>query len=119
AVGSLTFTGIRGLLFATVNGPITIGNKTSFTDMRELTFYARGATSDLTNNGLLNPTRSVRLWAERDILLGGSVQSEKFFAYSGQDITAGSSSSTAIDAVTISMFAGRDLNFNSGFSTSK
>lgn len=109
AVGELNFAPINGLLFATVNGPISIGNKTSLVGMHELTFYARGATSDLTNSGLLNPERSLRIWAERDILLGGAVEAEKFFAYSGRDIIQNSSSSTAIDAAEIFMFAGRDL----------
>ncbi len=109
-VGTLSFAPIRGLLFATVNGPINLGGKTSFSGMRELTFYARGATSDLNNAAAMETGRRVRFYAERNINSGGFINTEIFGAVAGQDISINQNNSSAINAVTIRMFAGRDLN---------
>src|SRR5438067_4724023 len=46
--GPLTFSGIRGLLLATQNGPIDLGSEISFSVLHDLTVYARGVGSDLT-----------------------------------------------------------------------
>lgn len=117
-VGNLNFAGIEGLLFATVNGPISVGNKTGIAGMRELTFYARGATSDLHINGGLNTERRINLYAGNDIDLSGSATTEEFSAVSGHNISITGSSFTPIDAPTISISAGHDLNLDD-FETDK
>src|SRR5262249_23772560 len=63
--GALTFTGLDGLLLATVNGPITLGPEVSF-NIPELTMYARGATSDLTLGSDLTASKNIHLYSEHD-----------------------------------------------------
>jgi hypothetical protein len=87
----LTFEGIRGLLLATQNGPITLGPEISFSGLHDLTIYARGSSSDLTLGSDVSTTSEVNLFAERDI----SINSE-----------------TAIHAPTISLFAGQNLKWS-------
>ena len=109
--GTLTFAGIRGLLLATVNGPITLGPEISFSVSHDLTIYARGTTSDLTLGSDLDTSAEVHLYAERDILATSTISTEKFTAIAGRDISFGQSFS-GIDAVTISMSAGRGILLN-------
>src|SRR4030095_6655589 len=67
--GVLTFEGLRGLLLATQNGPITLGSEISFSGLHDLTIYARGASSDLRLRSDVNTTNQVNLFAERDLVM--------------------------------------------------
>jgi hypothetical protein len=59
--GVLTFAGIRGLLLATQNGPITLGPEISFSGLHDLNIYARGSGGDLTLGSNISTTSQVRL----------------------------------------------------------
>ncbi|MEP7015169.1 MAG: FecR domain-containing protein [Verrucomicrobiota bacterium] len=115
AAGQLAFGGIRGLLLATVNGPITLDSETSFSIMHDMTIYARGATSDLTLGSDVSTGEHVDLYAERDMVVTSSITTEQFFAVTGRDL-APNASASSIDAVTISMSAGHDLTLSGFFS---
>ncbi len=111
----LTFAGLDGLLFATVNGPITVAPNVDFTGLRDLIFYARGATSDLTLDGSFDTMHKLSLYAERDILGTGSFQSEKIYAVAGRDISL--DTGYAIEGITMYFRAGNNLILD-GFDSS-
>jgi len=108
--GVLTFEGIRGLLLATQNGPITLGPEISFSGLQDLTIYARGSSSDLTLGSDINTTNQVNLFAERDMSLTSSITTENLYAFVGRNISI--SGDAAIHAPTISLFAGQNLNWS-------
>ncbi len=107
--GTLTFAGIRGLLLATENGPITLGPEISFSGFHDLTIYARGSSSDLTLGSDINTSSRVSLYAERDMNVSSNITTEEFGAVAGRDITI-----NAINAVTISLSATNNLNWSGG-----
>src|SRR4030095_12637789 len=89
--GVLTFSGIRGLLLATQNGPITLGPEISFSGLHDLTIYARGSSSDLTLGSDISTTSRVSLFAQRDMSINGE---------------------PALHAPTITLLAGQNLNWS-------
>jgi hypothetical protein len=108
--GVLTFSGIRGLLLATQNGPITLGPEISFSGLHDLTIYARGSSSDLTLGSDVSTTSQVSLFAERDMSLTSSITTDDLYAFVGRNISI--SGEAAIHAPTISLFAGQNLNWS-------
>ena len=110
AGGVLTFEGIRGLLLATQNGPITLGPEISFSGLHDLTIYARGSSGDLTLGSDISTTSQVSLFAERDMSLTSSITTDDLYAYVGRNISI--SDSAMIHAPTINLFAGQNLSLN-------
>jgi FecR protein len=108
--GVLTFEGIRGLLLATQNGPITLGSEISFSGLHDLTIYARGTNSDLTLRSDINTTSQISLFAERDMSLSSSITTENLYAFVGRNISI--SDSAIIHAPTINLSAGQNLSLN-------
>jgi hypothetical protein len=106
----LSFSGIRGLLLATQNGPITLGPEISFSELHDLTIYARGSSSDLTLGSDISTTSQVRLFAERDMSLTSSITTDDLYAFVGRNLSI--SGEAAIHAPTISLFAGQNLNWS-------
>jgi hypothetical protein len=108
--GVLTFSGIRGLLLATQNGPITLGPEISFSGLHDLKIYARGSSSDLTLGSDISTTSEVSLFAERDMSLTSSITTDDLYAFVGRNISI--SGEAAIHAPTISLFAGQNLDWS-------
>src|SRR5436189_5054362 len=109
--GVLTFEGIRGLLLATQNGPITLGPGISFSGLHDLTIYARGSGSDLTLGSDISTTSQVSLFAQRDMSMTSSITTEDLYAFVGRNISI--DGQAAIHAPTITLFAGQNLNWSS------
>jgi len=108
--GVLTFEGIRGLLLATQNGPITLGPGISFSGLHDLTIYARGSSSDLTLGSDISTTSKVSLFAQRDMSLTSSITTEDLYAFVGRNVSI--DGQATIHAPTITLFAGQNLNWN-------
>src|SRR5438876_9255714 len=108
--GVLTFEGIRGLLLATQNGPITLGPGISFSGLHDLTIYARGSSSDLTLGSDVSTTSKVSLFAQRDMSLTSSITTEDLYAFVGRNVSI--DGQATIHAPTITLFAGQNLNWN-------
>jgi hypothetical protein len=109
--GVLTFSGIRGLLLATQNGPITLGPEISFFGLHDLTIYARGSSSDLTLGSDISTTSRVSLFAQRDMSITSSITTDDLYAFVGRNISI--NGEAAIHAPTINLSAGQNLNWNS------
>jgi len=108
--GVLTFEGIRGLLLATQDGPITLGPGISFSGLHDLTIYARGSGSDLTLGSDISTTSRVSLFAERDMSLTSSITTEDLYAFVGRNVSI--DGQAVIHAPTITLFAGQNLNWS-------
>ena len=108
--GVLTFEGIRGLLLATQNGPITLGSEISFSGLHDLTIYARGAGSDLSLGSDVNTTSQVNLFAERDLLMTSNITTEGLYAFVGRNISI--DGGALINAPTITLLAGQNLHWS-------
>lgn len=108
--GVLTFSGLRSLLLATQNGPITLGPEVSFSGLDDLRIYARGSSSDLTLGSDISTTNKVRLFAERDMSITSSITTDDLRAFVGRNISI--SGDAAIHAPTISLFADQNLNWS-------
>jgi hypothetical protein len=108
--GVLTFSGIRGLLLATQDGPITLGPEISFSGLHDLTIYARGSSSDLTLGSDISTTSKVSLFAERDMSLTSSITTDDLYAFVGRNISI--NGQAAIHAPTITLFADQNLNWS-------
>jgi hypothetical protein len=108
--GVLTFEGIRVLLLATQNGPITLGPEISFSGLEELLIYARGSSSDLTLGSDISTTSRVRLLAERDMSVTSSITTDDLYAFVGRNVTI--NGSAIIHAPTITLFAGQNVNWS-------
>src|SRR6266480_4743169 len=108
--GVLTFSGIRGLLLATQNGPITLGPGISFSGLHDLTIYARGSSSDLTLGSDVSTTSRVSLFAQRDMSLTSSITTEDLYAFVGRNVSI--DGQATIHAPTITLLAGQNLNWN-------
>jgi hypothetical protein len=108
--GVLTFEGIRDLLLATQNGPITLGPEISFSGLDELIIYARGSSSDLTLGSDISTTSRVRLLAERDMSVTSSITTDDLYAFVGRNISI--DGQAAIHAPTITLSAGQNLNWS-------
>jgi hypothetical protein len=67
--GNLTFKGMNSVLFATTNGSINFNNLVSFSDINELTFYARGAPSVLFINSPFQNVGAVNFFSEGQMTL--------------------------------------------------
>lgn len=111
AGGVLTFAGIRGLLLATQNGSIHLGPEISFAGLHDITLYARGSGSMLTLASDVSTTNKIRLYGQGGIELSSNLSTQDLIAFTNGnfDITGGS-----IDAETISINAGGDVNFSVG-----
>ena len=110
AGGVLTFEGIRGLLLATQNGPITLGPNISFSGLHDLTIYARGSSSDLTLGSDINTASQVSLFAERDMLMTSSITTDDLYVFVGRNVSI--DGQAVIHAPTISLFAGQNLHWS-------
>src|SRR5437764_4609292 len=110
AGGVLTFEGIRGLLLATQNGPITLGPGISFSRLHDLTIYARGSSSDLTIRSDISTTSQVSLFAQRDMSMTSSITTDDLYAFVGRNISI--DGQATIHAPTITLFAGQNLNWS-------
>src|SRR5438876_6578459 len=110
AGGVLTFEGIRGLLLATQNGPITLGPGISFSRLHDLTIYARGSSSDLTIGSDISTTSQVSLFAQRDMSMTSSITTDDLYAFVGRNISI--DGQATIHAPTITLFAGQNLNWS-------
>jgi hypothetical protein len=108
--GVLTFEGIRGLLLATQDGPITLGPGISFSGLHDLTIYARGSSSDLTLGSDISTASQVSLFAERDMSLTSSITTDNLYAFVGRNVSI--DGEAAIHAPTITLFAGQNLNWS-------
>src|SRR5881392_53845 len=108
--GVLTFEGIRGLLLATQNGPITLGPGISFSRLHNLTIYARGSSSDLTIGSDISTTSQVSLFAQRDMSMTSSITTDDLYAFVGRNISI--DGQATIHAPTITLFAGQNLNWS-------
>jgi FecR protein len=108
--GTLTFAGIRGLLLATQDGPITLGPEISFSGLHDINIYARGSSSDLTLGSDINTSRRVFLLAERDMSMTSNITTEVLLAEAGRNITL--SDPAIIHAETITLSAGQNLTWN-------
>src|SRR5438067_2473029 len=108
--GVLTFEGIRGLLLATQNGPITLGPGISFSGLHDLTIYARGSGSDLTLGSDISTTSQVSLFAQRDMSLTSSITTEDLYACVRRNVSI--DGQATIHAPTITLFAGQNLNWS-------
>ncbi|HSS15368.1 MAG TPA: FecR family protein [Candidatus Dormibacteraeota bacterium] len=110
AGGVLTFEGIRGLLLATQNGPITLGPGISFSGLHDLTIYARGSSSDLTLGSNISTSSQVSLFAERDMSMTSSITTDDLHAFVGRDVSI--NGAAVIHAPTITLSAGQNLNWS-------
>src|SRR5881398_1347014 len=108
--GVLTFEGIRGLLLATQDGPITLGPGISFSGLHDLTIYARGSSSDLTLGSDISTTSQVILFAQRDLSMTSSITTEDLYAFVGRNVSI--DGQATIHAPTITLFAGQNLNWS-------
>src|SRR5437762_3247373 len=108
--GVLSFEGIRGLLLATQDGPITLGPGISFSGLHDLTIYARGSSSDLTLGSDVSTTSQVSLFAQRDMSLTSSITTEDLYAFVGRNVSI--DGQATIHAPTITLFAGQNLNWS-------
>jgi filamentous hemagglutinin len=106
--GSLTFSGISGLLLATQAGSITLGSEISFSGIPHIEMYARGAGSNLTVNSGISGTTSVHFFSEGNIQLNGQEHVNNFHAVAGGTFNTGATAD--IDADNIDIAAGT-LNF--------
>jgi hypothetical protein len=106
----LTFSGIRGLLLATQDGPISLGSEISFSSLHDLTIYARGPSSDLTLGSNITTTSNVSLFAQRNMSLASSITTDNLYAFVGGNVSI--SDQAVINAPTISIFAGQNLHWN-------
>ena len=88
--GTLTFTGIRGLLLATQNGSIDLGSEISFSGLHDLVFYARGANSDLTLSSGISGVTNTTLIAQRDVNIeGATLGTQALEVEAGENINLG------------------------------
>jgi mannose-6-phosphate isomerase-like protein (cupin superfamily) len=108
--GTLTFAGIRGLLIATQNGSITLGPELSFSNLHDITFYARGTGSLLTLGSAISGVQQLELDAESNVQVNGMVAVEDLHSFAGGDFLAGTGSITATTSINI--HADNDVNFN-------
>jgi hypothetical protein len=110
AGGVLTFEGIRGLLLATQNGPVTLGPGISFSGLHDLTIYARGSSSDLTLGSNISTASQVSLFAERDMSMTSSITTDDLQAFVGRNVSI--NGEAVIHAPTITLSAGQNLNWS-------
>jgi hypothetical protein len=108
--GVLTFAGIRGLLLATQNGPITLGPEISFSGLHDINIYARGSSSDLTLGSDISTSSRAFLLAERDMSITSSLTTEFVLGIAGRNIAL--LDPAIMHAETIMLFAGQDLTWN-------
>jgi FecR protein len=106
--GVLTFSGLDGLLLATQDGSISLGPEISFSGLHDLNIYARGSSSDLTLGSDISTTSKVRLFAEHDMSITSSITTDDLYGFVGRNISI--DGSTAIQAPTIDLFAGQNLD---------
>ena len=88
--GPLTFSGIRGLLLATQNGPIDLGSEISFSGLHDLTVYARGVGSDFTLSSAISGLTQTTLIAQQDVNIDGTtLGSQMLQVVAGANINVG------------------------------
>src|SRR6476659_9306791 len=88
--GSLTFSGIRGLLLSTQDGPIDLGSEISFSGLHDLTVYARGVGSDLTLSSAISGLTQTTLIAQGDLNIDGTtLDSQMLRVAAGTNINVG------------------------------
>ena len=103
-MGRLTFSGIRGLLLATQNGPIDLGSEISFSGLHDLTVYARGVGSDLTLSSAISGLTHTTLIAQQDIIIAGTaLDSQALNITAGSDINVGLNDPVTIDSSAVSL----------------
>src|SRR6476659_3208730 len=88
--GPLTFSGIRGLLLSTQDGPIDLGSEISFSGLHDLTVYARGVGSDLTLSSAISGITQTTLIAQGDLNIDGTtLDSQMLRVAAGTNINVG------------------------------
>lgn len=108
--GTITFTGLKGVLLATQDGSINLGPQISFSGSHDLNIYARGASSDLTLGSSITTDHKVRLFSERNMMLMAGIATDDLLAVSGGDMSI--NSSAVIHAPTLTLSSGGDLTWS-------
>ncbi len=103
--GTLTFTGLDSVLFATQNGSIILDSGISFQNIPNLFFYARGDSVSLNLASPISGSNNLLLNSEGTVQLNGNVSATNFNAFSQGDFLDGSGIITAHD-VTINSIGG-------------
>ena len=98
------------MLIATQNGSITLGPELSFSNLHDITFYARGTGSLLTLGPAITNVQQLELDAEGSVQVNGTVTVEDLRSFAGVDFLAGTGSITA--STSIDIHADNDVNFN-------
>ncbi len=86
-----------------------MGSEISFAGLNNLTFYARGAGSNLTLGCAITTLKELNLYSEGAMFLSGDMSTVNFLSFSGGDfnLTDGS-----IAAETISITSSGDVNLD-------
>lgn len=108
--GTLTFAGAQRVFFATQAGSINFDSSVAFSGISHLTFYARGAGSNLTLGSPISGSDVVHLDAEGAVRINGNITaSDEFKLFSGGDFLSGPGVVTApnVDIESLS-----NINFN-------
>ena len=108
--GNITFGGITGVLLAAQNGSVTLGSELSFSGLHDLTIYARGATSDLTLGSNISTMEHANLFAERDMFVSSTIQTDQIYAVAGGNMTI--SGTNTLQAPTITLNSFHDLTWD-------
>ncbi len=85
--GTITFSGLEGVLLAAQNGSITLGSEVSFNLAHDFTAYARGDNGDLTVQSNVTAGEHVNFFAQRDMVVSSTVSTGQVYFFSGGDST--------------------------------
>ncbi len=107
--GVIDFAGLRGVLLATQNGPITLGSEISFANIHDLNFYARGTNGTLSLASAISGLTHTRLFSEQTMSLSSTIQTETILAISGGNMTI--SGTNTIQAPSIELFSFQGLSW--------
>lgn len=108
--GAITFSGLRGVLLATQNGPITLGPEISFASIHDINFYARGSNGDLSLGSAISGVTHTRFFAEQSMSLSSTIQSETISAISGGNMTI--HGTDTLQAPSIELFSFQGLSWD-------
>ncbi len=106
--GPITFAGLQDVLLAAQNGSVTLGPEISFSGLHSLVIYARGATSDLTLGSDIStvnsPSSHADLFAERNMTLSSTIQSDQLYAVAGGSMTINGTDTLQAPTITLNSF---------------
>jgi mannose-6-phosphate isomerase-like protein (cupin superfamily) len=106
--GPLTFKGMNSVLLATQSSSISLDAKISFAQIPQLTFYARGAGSNLTVGSQVQAVGNIDLLAEGSVTVNANESVGSFVVGAGVDYLGGTGNITASN---ITINAGNNLAF--------